>query len=74
MRLALLALALVAAIALAGCGGSDAQPRPAATDFAAAASAAVRDLRDGGAVLVDVRTDAEVAQSRAPAAIHLPLA
>jgi rhodanese-related sulfurtransferase len=80
MRLVLLLVLPV--LALAGCGGgddgaSDAGARPTATaehsPYAAAAAAAVRDVRAGDAALLDVRTDEEVAAGRAPAAVHLPL-
>lgn len=72
VRPVLLALALILATAFAGCGGSDEQPR--SDGFAAAATTAVRDVREPGAALLDVRTRAEVAEGKAPGAIHLPLA
>ena len=75
-RLAL--LLAVTLLALAGCGNDDA-PRDAeapatTTEFASAATQAVRDVRADEAVLLDVRTDEEFAAGHAPGAIHLPLA
>ena len=69
---------LLVALALVGCGGEDrdvaAPPAAASSSYATAAKAAVRDVEDGDALLLDVRTDAEHKAGHAPGVTHLPLA
>ena len=69
------ALLFAVAALVAGCG-DEAAPKaaPASSSFAAAAERAVAEVGAGDAVLLDVRTDEEVAAGRAPGAVHLPLA
>ena len=73
LRLGLLLCVALLALALAGCGGDDAEGPAATTQFASAATQAVRDVGADEAVLLDVRTDEEFAAGHAPGAIHLPL-
>jgi rhodanese-related sulfurtransferase len=75
---ALLAAAMMAG--LQGCGGAeerDAQARGAAAErespYASAAARAVRDVRSGDAVLLDVRTPEEFEAGHAADVVHLPL-
>ena len=73
----LLAAAMMAG--LQGCGGEerDAQARGATAEresrYASAATRAVRDVRSGGAVLLDVRTRGEFDAGHAADVVHLPL-
>ena len=55
-------LLVVSSLLLAGCGGDD-EP---------AVKAAVRAVSDQGVVVLDVRSDEEVAQGRAEGSVHLP--
>ena len=76
----LLTLALTGMVALAGCGPSDQEDRPtdrpaaqSSARFAPAAQEAVSAVGAGGALLLDVRTDAEYAAGHAVDAMHVPL-
>lgn len=86
MRLPLTLLGLLAALALAACGGSEQQtatapPPTASTPAATATTPAFTEIsvqeadaktRDG-ALLVDVREDEEWDAGHAPDAVHVPL-
>lgn len=67
----LVALLLV----VAGCGGGDGgdSAEPAQSRFAAAAQTAVQSVGDRGVIVLDVRSDEEVADGRAKDAVPFPL-
>ena len=56
-------LLIASSLLLAGCGGDDQSP----------VQAAVRAATDDGVVVLDVRSDEEVAQGRADGSVHFPL-